>query len=211
MISPAEFIPVAEESGVIVELGQWTLRAACAQSAQWYSEGRAGCAVAVNVSPRQFLHGDIVNAVKMALGESGLPAHLLELELTESVAVRDVDRAVSIMGALKQLGVLLSIDDFGTGYSSLSYLLRLPIDKLKIDRAFISALAENQRARAIVKGVIDICTGLGIDVVAEGVETAEQVALLTELGCSEMQGFYFGRPTAPDHLNTVLTVPAAIA
>ncbi|MBB3220621.1 putative bifunctional diguanylate cyclase/phosphodiesterase [Pseudoduganella umbonata] len=211
IVPPADFIPIAEESGIIVEVGRWALVAACRQAYRWFSEGKAFSAVAVNLSPRQFLHGDIVGAVRSALIDSGLPASLLELELTESVAVCDVERAIAIMQELKGMGITLSIDDFGTGYSSLSYLLRLPVDKLKIDRAFIAGLRDDARSQAIVKGVIDICEGLGIDVIAEGVETADQVALLMKLGCQEMQGFYFGRPMTPAQLDQASAFSASEA
>lgn len=197
LISPADFIPVAEESALIVQIGRWTLGEACRQLRLWADGADRLLPVAVNLSPRQFLHGDIVESVRAALAEYGLPGHLLELELTESVAVFDVDRATSIMYQLKELGVTLSLDDFGTGFSSLSYLMRLPVDKLKIDRSFVSGLQDSARSRAIIKGVIDISHGLGIHVIAEGVETAAQVALLRELGCTEMQGFHFGRPVPP--------------
>jgi diguanylate cyclase (GGDEF)-like protein len=196
LISPADFIPVAEESGIIVQIGQWTLENACRQVRAWLDGGRP-VTVAVNLSPRQFLHGDIVESVRGALSSYALPGHLLELELTETVAVTDVERAIGTMYQLKELGVTLSLDDFGTGFSSLSHLMRLPVDKLKIDRAFVSSMLASARSRAIIKGVIDISGGLGIGVIAEGVETADQVDTLAELGCSEMQGYYFGQPLPP--------------
>ncbi len=200
LISPAEFIPIAEESALIVQIGRWTLDEACRQARDWLDAGRTGFTVAVNLSPRQFLHGDIVDAVRMALARSGLPAHLLELELTESVAIDDVDRTIAIMHELKSMQVALSIDDFGTGFSSLSYLIRLPVDKLKIDRSFIAGIGESSRLRAIVKGIIDISAGLGIRVIAEGVETSVQADILFDLGCTEMQGYFFGRPVAPEKI-----------
>jgi EAL domain-containing protein (putative c-di-GMP-specific phosphodiesterase class I) len=193
-ISPADFIPVAEESGTILQIGKWALDEACRQMRAWLDGGHGPLPVAVNLSARQFLHGDIVGVVRDTLAAHGLPGHMLELELTESVAVRDVERAISIMYQLKELNVHLSIDDFGTGFSSLSYLMRLPVDTLKIDRAFVGSLLDSARSRAIVKGVIDICRGLGIDVIAEGVEDSAQVSRLADMGCVQMQGFLFGRP-----------------
>ncbi|QBE61853.1 putative bifunctional diguanylate cyclase/phosphodiesterase [Pseudoduganella lutea] len=204
LIAPCDFIPVAEESGVIVQLGRWTLDEACRQIRQWLDAGKDGPGVAVNLSPRQFLHGDIVETVRTSLAAHGVPGNLLELELTESVAVCDVDRVIAIMHELKRLHVSLSIDDFGTGFSSLSYLMRLPVDTLKIDRSFICDLVTDQRAQALVKGVIDICDGLGMNVIAEGVETAAQASLLSVLGCSTMQGYLFGRPMSPDQFEDAL-------
>ncbi|MBB3221690.1 putative bifunctional diguanylate cyclase/phosphodiesterase [Pseudoduganella umbonata] len=198
LIAPCDFIPVAEESGVIVPLGRWTLNEACRQLRAWLDAGKADAGVAVNLSPRQFLHGDIVEAVRTSLAAHGVPGSLLELELTETVAVCDIDRVIAIMHELKRLQVRLSIDDFGTGFSSLSYLMRLPVDILKIDRSFICQLVTDQRAQALVKGVIDICEGLGMRVIAEGVETIAQASLLSVLGCSTMQGYLFGRPMSPD-------------
>ncbi|GGY43092.1 putative bifunctional diguanylate cyclase/phosphodiesterase [Pseudoduganella albidiflava] len=208
LVAPCDFIPVAEESGIIVQLGRWTLDEACRQIRRWLDAGEVAPSVAVNLSPRQFLHGDIVEGVRASLAAHGIPAGLLELELTETVAVRDIDRVIAIMHELKRLHVSLSIDDFGTGFSSLSYLMRLPVDQLKIDRSFISHLVTDQRAQALVKGVIDIGDGLGMRVIAEGVETPAQASLLSVLGCSVMQGYFFGRPMSPDQLEEALRVPA---
>ncbi|WP_338762901.1 GGDEF and EAL domain-containing protein [Massilia sp. METH4] len=194
LVGPAEFIPVAEESAIIVQLGEWTLEQACRQASRWRQSGRDGPTVAVNISPRQFLHGDIATVVDDMLSRYGVPAAMLELELTESVAVHDLEGAIATMRRLKEIGVTLSIDDFGTGYSSLAWLKRLPVDKLKIDKAFVTDLAGSPAARAILRGIVGIAEDLGIGTIAEGVETEAQADVLKAAGCREMQGYLFGRP-----------------
>jgi diguanylate cyclase (GGDEF)-like protein/PAS domain S-box-containing protein len=195
MISPATFIPLAEESGAIIELGKWVMREACREAASWPNPLQ----IAVNLSPLQFRGGDLPELVHLALLESGLPAHRLELEVTEGVLIDDFDRALSILRRLKALGVRIAMDDFGTGYSSLSYLQSFPFDKIKIDRSFISNVESNAQSAAIVRAVIGLARGLDLPVLAEGVETAEQLAFLSRELCDEAQGFLLGRPKPIEH------------
>lgn len=190
MVSPVRFIPLAEESRLILPIGAWVLEEACRQNKAWQDAGMAPLVVAVNLSAVQFHGADVVAAVAQALQDTGLEARYLELEITESVIVEDPERVVRIMEELKALGVSLSIDDFGTGYSSLSYLKRFPIDKIKIDRSFVRDLERNCNDAAIVRMVIGIATELERKVIAEGVETIEQLEFLRRHGCDEYQGFY---------------------
>ncbi|UCV16053.1 EAL domain-containing protein [Quatrionicoccus australiensis] len=190
MVSPVRFIPLAEESRLILPIGAWVLEEACRQNKAWQDAGMLPLVVAVNLSAVQFHGADVVAAVAQALQKTGLEARYLELEITESVIVEDPERVVRIMEELKALGVSLSIDDFGTGYSSLSYLKRFPIDKIKIDRSFVRDLERNSNDAAIVRMVIGIATELERKVIAEGVETIEQLEFLHRHGCDEYQGFY---------------------
>lgn len=194
-VSPMDFIPLAEETGLIVELGQWVLEEACRQAAQWSWDGR----LSVNVSSAQFMLGDVVGSVAKALAISGFPADRLDLEITESLFVHDDTRIVSDLQALRNLGVHIALDDFGTGYSSLSYLARLPIDKLKIDQAFVRPLPDPHH-EALVESIVLMAKRLGMTVVAEGIETARQCDYLTGLGCDIGQGYLFGRPSTPQAL-----------
>jgi diguanylate cyclase (GGDEF)-like protein len=196
MVAPSEFIPVAEESGLIIPIGQWVLDQACAQLRAWRDAGHAALTVAVNLSARQFLDDEVATRVVDTLSRHGVPHGALELELTESTSMHDVGRSITIMKELKAAGVVLSIDDFGTGYSSLAYLKRLPIDKVKIDRAFVSDLEQSTESRAIVRAIVTAVRCLGLDVIAEGIEQPAQARLLMEDGCFEMQGYHFGRPVA---------------
>jgi diguanylate cyclase (GGDEF)-like protein len=187
MISPAEFIPIAEDTGLINQLGEWVLNTACAEAATWPGHIR----LAVNVSPVQFRSGTLALKVVAALAESGLAANRLELEITEAVLIRDDDTALSILHQLRGIGVRIALDDFGTGYSSLSYLQRFPFDKIKIDRCFVKALDEPDASSGIVRAVVNIAAERHMTTTAEGVETRAQQQLLGALGCSEMQGFLF--------------------
>jgi EAL domain-containing protein (putative c-di-GMP-specific phosphodiesterase class I) len=187
-VSPAEFIPVAEDSGFIVALGDWVLEQAIAQAAAWRQAGLA-MPVSVNVSALQFQQPDFVERVAAALQQAALPAELLELELTESILVRDADEALQRLRALAALGVRMSIDDFGTGYSSLAYLKRFPIGKLKIDRSFVRGLPADDSDAGIVQAIIQMARALGMSVIAEGVETPAQQAFLLDAGCALIQGF----------------------
>lgn len=190
LIPPTKFIPIAEESGLIIPLGHWILREACREAASWPRLLQ----IAVNLSPAQFRHGDLPGMVHAVLLETGLAAHRLELEITENVLIDDFSRALSILRRLKSLGVRIAMDDFGTGYSSLSYLQSFPFDKIKIDKSFISRVKENAQSSAIVRAVINLARGLQLPVVAEGVETEEQFMFLSDEACDEIQGYFIGRP-----------------
>ncbi len=196
LVPPGSFIPVAEQSGLIIAIGEWVLFEACRQAAAWQAAGLPPVVMAVNLSALQFRRGNILDTVSAALARSGLPARYLELELTESILLQDVDGAMKILHSLKQLGVQLSIDDFGTGYSSLSYLKRLAVDKLKIDQSFVRDLAADSDDAAIVRAIVQLGHTLQLTVIAEGVETDGQLAFLTQYGCDEAQGYLFSRPLA---------------
>ncbi len=190
MVSPATFIPVAEESGLIIQIGEWVLREACREAAGWPHPLQ----IAVNLSPIQFRHGDLPGLVHSVLLETGLAPTRLELEITEGVLVEDFDRGLSILRRLKALGVRIAMDDFGTGYSSLSYLQSFPFDKIKIDQSFISNVKSNPQSAAIVRAVIGLAHGLDLPVLAEGVETKAQLDFLAAESCNEVQGYLMGRP-----------------
>jgi diguanylate cyclase (GGDEF)-like protein/PAS domain S-box-containing protein len=197
-VSPAQFIPVAEESGLIVPLGLWALRAACAQTVAWIKQGLPPLSMAVNLSPRQFLDPNLVDSIRQVLEETAMPANLLELEITESVMLHDVETAIRKLMAIRNLGVRLAVDDFGTGYSSLSQLKRFPIHALKIDRSFIKGIPTDKDDMAITEAILALGKTLGVTIVAEGVETGEQQAFLERHACHEMQGFHFSRPIPPE-------------
>ena len=204
LVMPMEFIPVAEETGLIVPLGEWVLRTACAQAKAWQDAGLSPLRMAVNLSSRQFQQPDLAKKVKQVLQETGLDPHCLQLEITEGVAIQDVDYAIMMLRHLKELGVQIAIDDFGTGYSSLSYLRHLPIDVLKIDRSFIGKLTSNPKDAAITATVIAMAHNLDLYVIAEGVETNEQLAFLKEQACDEMQGYLFSRSVPAEALQEIL-------
>lgn len=194
LISPADFIPVAEESGLIGPIGHWVLEEACRQNKAWQNQGLKPLRVSVNASAHQFRDRNLVEKVREVLDRTGLDPKWLELELTESMLVGDMDQVVGKMKALRELGIHLSIDDFGTGYSSLSYLARFPITTLKIDRAFVRDVETNPFTAEIARAIIGLSRGLNLEVVAEGAEEAAQVAFLKENGCDLVQGFYFSKP-----------------
>ncbi|HRK39230.1 MAG TPA: EAL domain-containing protein [Burkholderiaceae bacterium] len=199
LMTPGLFIDVAEETGLIVPLGRWVLQAACQQMVTWCRMAPNPLwKMAVNVSARQFHHADFVDHVTEAVQQSGIEPHRLELELTESLLLQDVDNVIRKMERLQQLGVVFSLDDFGTGYSSLSYLKRLPIYKLKVDQSFVRDMVEQAHSRSIVRTVVALANSLDLDVLAEGVETAEQQAMLAQLGCHTYQGYLFSRPMPAD-------------
>jgi diguanylate cyclase (GGDEF)-like protein len=194
MVMPARFIPVAEESGLIVPVGEWVLREACRQAAAWRKAGRTGMVVAVNMSAVQFTRGGLDRIVIGALDETGIDPSMLELELTESILIRDTETTLATVKRLKSLGVRLSIDDFGTGYSSLSYLKRFQVDRLKIDQSFIRELAVDPEDAAIVRSIIQMARSLGLRTIAEGVEHESLLHYLRTYHCDEAQGYHFGRP-----------------
>jgi diguanylate cyclase (GGDEF)-like protein/PAS domain S-box-containing protein len=189
-VPPSDFIPLAEESGLIVEMGEWILREACREAASW----QLPLQIAVNLSPAQFMHGDLVGLVHSILLETGLAPGRLELEITEGVLIEDFDRGLALLRRLKALGVGVSMDDFGSGYSSLSYLQAFPFDKIKIDRTFVMNLGRNPQSASIVRAVIGLGHGLEMSIVAEGVETQEQLGFLADEGCDAVQGFFIGKP-----------------
>jgi EAL domain-containing protein (putative c-di-GMP-specific phosphodiesterase class I) len=189
-VSPAEFIPIAEERGLIGALGEWVLREACREASTWPRP----LSVAVNLSPVQFLKDDLAGLVHAVLLETGLSAQRLELEITEGVLVGDFARVTAILRRLKAFGARVALDDFGVGYSSLAYLQAFPLDKIKIDRSFVANLLENVNSQAIVRAIVGLGAGLRVPLIAEGVETEGQLAFLRAAGCGEAQGFLIGAP-----------------
>jgi EAL domain-containing protein (putative c-di-GMP-specific phosphodiesterase class I) len=197
LVSPAKFIPIAEQSGLIVPIGAWVVREACRAAAEWRrSEHGGDLTVAVNLSPRQLGAVDLVDTVRDALADAGLPAASLCLEVTETALTEDMDTAVEALGRLKALGVRLAVDDFGIGYSSLKNLKQLlPVDILKIDKSFVDGLVDQPEDRAIVEAVVRLAGALHVDAIAEGVESADQAEALRGLSCGFAQGFHFARPS----------------
>jgi diguanylate cyclase (GGDEF)-like protein len=206
-VPPALFIPIAEETGLIVPMGAWLLREACREATAWPNEMR----VAVNVSPIQFRVAGFLDTVRDALSQSGLDPHRLELEVTEGVLLNDTDETLVILAELRALGVRLAMDDFGTGYASLGYLQKFRFDKIKIDRSFIRSLGVDPNAAAIVRAVVGLCDSLGMSTNAEGVETGEQLAMLRTHGCSEVQGFFYSPPVPAQTLHELFAQKRAVA
>ena len=204
-IAPQRFIALAEETGLIVPIGKWVLQTACAQNKAWQDEGLPPIVVSVNVSARQFRQENLVQTVAEVLRDTGLDARYLELELTESMVMHDAPQLVAMLDQLKDLGVQISVDDFGTGYSSLSYLKRFPVDRLKIDRSFVEHIASDADDATIVRTIIALGHNLGLKVVAEGVESDEQLRFLRSNLCDEAQGFLMGRPVSSRHLRRIFT------
>jgi diguanylate cyclase (GGDEF)-like protein/PAS domain S-box-containing protein len=204
LVAPASFIPVAEETGLIVEIGRWVLESACAYAAQLTREGFGPLLLTVNVSARQFLHGELYDAVRAALAHSGLPPEQLGLEITESMLVHQAKQVTDTLTQLDQLGVRLAIDDFGTGYSSLTYLKRFPVHDIKIDQSFVRDITTDPDDAAIVRAIVAMARSLEISVTAEGVETLEQLELLRELGCDRCQGYLFSRPVPAESFRQLL-------
>jgi len=204
LVSPADFIPVAEETGLIEPIGAWVLRRSCEQTKGWQQAGLIPVKVSVNVSARQFRSRTLIDTVVGILNDTGLDPRWLELEITESMLMHDVEGAVRKMSALRELGIGLSIDDFGTGYSSLSYLGRFPITTLKIDRAFISDVDTNPKTAEIARAIIGLSRGLNLEVVAEGAEIENHVTFLRDNGCDTVQGFYYSKPVPADQFERML-------
>ncbi|WP_409341344.1 putative bifunctional diguanylate cyclase/phosphodiesterase [Paenibacillus sp. MBLB4367] len=200
MIPPNDFIPLAEDTGLIVQIGEQVLRKACRQRKRWTDQGLPLFRVSVNLSTRQFRHTELPEVIEQTLKETGLSPDLLELEITETAAMQDAHYAGLMLHVLKETGLTISIDDFGTGYSSLSYLKRFPIDVIKIDRSFISGIHKDSDDAAIVRAIVVLAKTLKLEVTAEGVETSEQIAYLESLGCDEIQGFVIGKPMDADDL-----------
>jgi diguanylate cyclase (GGDEF)-like protein len=209
LVPPVEFIPLAEETGAITGIGRWVLREALRQGAEWTARTGTPLRMAVNLSPRQFQDGDVVADVVAALEETGFPAGQLTLEVTEGVLVRDVDAVVAQLESLRTLGIKIAIDDFGTGFSGLSYLRHLPADIIKIDRSFVSDLPTGRSATTLITSIVELARTLGLEVVAEGVETEDQRQALRELDCAQAQGYLFGRPEPADRCGASL--PGSVA
>jgi EAL domain-containing protein (putative c-di-GMP-specific phosphodiesterase class I) len=203
-VPPQRFIALAEQSGMIVPIGEWVLKTACRQNQAWRAAGLPLITVSVNVSARQFEDPQLVARVAAALEESGLPPDALELEVTESLIMRDLSASVAKMRELEAMGISLSIDDFGTGYSSLSALKSFPISRLKIDKSFVSELADNEDDQAIALAVISLGHKLNLRVIAEGVESEQQCDFLRMHDCDEMQGYLFSRPVPADRISELL-------
>jgi EAL domain-containing protein (putative c-di-GMP-specific phosphodiesterase class I) len=199
-IPPEEFIPLAEDTGLITSIGEWVLRTACAQHRAWQAAGLLPIRIAVNLSARQLRQPNLVERIRHALTDTGQSAQLLELELTESMLMTHAETAIKTLGELDAMGVSLSIDDFGTGYSSLSYLNRLPIRTLKIDRSFICNMTHNPKDATIVAAITSLGHSLQLNVVAEGVETNAQLQFLQSIRCDEMQGYVFSKPLPAEDL-----------
>ncbi|HLB57668.1 MAG TPA: EAL domain-containing protein, partial [Gammaproteobacteria bacterium] len=194
LINPAKFIPLAEETGLIMQIGEWALREACRAAKSWQDQDYQPVSVAVNLSPKQFRHQDIAQLVATILSDTGLNSEYLELEITETAIMDNVEKAIQRLNDIKAMGVKISIDDFGTGYTSISYLKQFPVDGLKIDQSFIKGIPENKDDAAITSAVIALAHNLELKVVAEGVETAEQLQYLADHDCDIVQGYYLSRP-----------------
>jgi len=211
LVSPAEFIPLAEETGLIAPIGEWVLRTACAQNKIWQESGLRHLRVSVNLSLRQFRQADLVEVIEHALAETGLAPECLELELTESSMMHDAPQAVETLNRLRKLGIRISIDDFGSGYSSLSYLKHLPIDVLKIDQTFVRDMNTDPNDAAIVMAIITLAHSLNLKAIAEGVETQEQFNMLRLLRCDEVQGYLFSKPVPPEAFEKLMQEEQSIA
>jgi diguanylate cyclase len=209
LVGPLEFIPIAEETGLMLSIGEWVLREACRQARQWQREGLPFLRIAVNISPIHFRQSKFLEIVRSALLDNDLEPQYLEIELTETTVMDHAENSVNILEELSRMGVIVSIDDFGTGYSSMSYLRRFPIDKLKIDRSFIHDMTTNSDAASIVRAIISLAHSLRLQVVAEGVETAEQLEQLRELGCDQFQGFYRSAAVLPSEIGDFVQKSAA--
>ncbi len=203
-VPPVHFIPVAEETGLIIPIGRWVLKTACEQNVSWQRQGLPPLCIAVNLSLRQLMDENLIKDIERALNKSGLAPNLLELEITESMVMHNPARMISILSSIKEMGVRLAIDDFGTGYSSLAHIKNFPIDTIKVDRSFIRNLPEDSEDMAITEAIIAMGKTLSLTVVAEGVETAEQIAFLRKHACNEMQGYYFSKPITGDQFTELL-------
>jgi diguanylate cyclase (GGDEF)-like protein len=206
-LPPNQFIPLAEETGLIIPIGLWVLKTACCQSMEWQRQGLPLMSMAVNLSPRQFTHDGLLASIEEVLTETRMPPQLLQLEITEGMVMQNVERSIEVLLALKSRGVHLAIDDFGTGYSSLSFIKRFPVDALKIDRSFVRNLPEDTNDKAVADAIIGLGRALGLTIIAEGVETAEQEAFLRDHACDEMQGFLLSKALPADEIAEFLRIP----
>jgi diguanylate cyclase (GGDEF)-like protein/PAS domain S-box-containing protein len=203
-VSPTQFIPMTEEMGLIIPIGRWVLLMACQQNLIWQKEGLQPICISVNLSPRQFADNELIPYIKEILAMTGMAPNLLELEITESIVMHNTEKTIQKLMELKAMGIRIAIDDFGTGYSSLSQLKKFPVDTLKVDRSFIREIALHEEDRAITQAIIAMGKTLGLTVVAEGVESAEQLSFLSNNACDEMQGFYFNKPISPEELSKLM-------
>jgi EAL domain-containing protein (putative c-di-GMP-specific phosphodiesterase class I) len=210
LLPPAAFLPVAESTGLIGDLTAWVIGEACRQAAEWQAIGYRPLRVAVNLSARDFKSGGVAEMVDAALRESGLSAEWLEVELTETAVVADTDSTASQLEALRARGVAIALDDFGTGYSSLTHLQTLPISRVKIDRSFVSGVCEDKRAASIVGSMITLINSLGLEAIAEGVESADELTFLRANGCAIGQGYFFSRPLPAEDLAARQATTASI-
>lgn len=204
MVSPGEFIPIAEETGLIIDIGEWVMKTACVQAKSWIDQGLPPCRMSINLSSVQFKRSALTETIKDIIEETGLPPQYLELELTESSVMTDVEQNILRLRQLKQMGIKIAIDDFGTGYSSLSYLKKFPIDTLKIDRSFVADLADNKEDEAIVKAIMALANTMNLGVIAEGVESQKQLAILKQYECELIQGYLFSRPLNKEDISVLL-------
>jgi EAL domain-containing protein (putative c-di-GMP-specific phosphodiesterase class I) len=205
MISPPQFIMLAEESGLILHIGRWVMDTACAQLKSWQDDPLTrDLVIAVNVSPKRFRQADFAAEVQATVTRHAIDPKLLKLELTENLLLENIEEVIKTMGVLNDIGVRLSLDDFGTGYSSLQYLKRLPLNQLKIDQSFVRDLASDSSDKAIVKTIIAMAQSLDLNVIAEGVETAEQRQILLDMGCKSFQGYLFSKPLPVEKFEAVL-------
>jgi EAL domain-containing protein (putative c-di-GMP-specific phosphodiesterase class I) len=207
IVGPDEFIPLAEESGLIVPIGRWVLEQACSRAAAWARAGRA-IGVSVNVSALQLGRPDFFEDVRRTLADSGLDPSSLLLEVTETTVMRDIAAAAEDLQQVKDLGVRIAIDDFGTGYASLSHLQRMPVDVLKVDRSFVAALDQDEQNASLLSAIVGLGRSLSMKVLAEGIETDEQLQAVTEIGCEMGQGYHLGRPNPPEAIDGLLGLPA---
>jgi EAL domain-containing protein (putative c-di-GMP-specific phosphodiesterase class I) len=210
-IPPADFIPVAEETGQIIAIGEWVLRTACAQMVQWQKAGVDAHMIAVNLSIRQLRQPTLGDLVKKVLDEYGLAPHCLELEITEGIMMGDNQAGMGFLSEMHELGVKLSIDDFGTGFSSLNYLKKMPVHKLKIDQSFVRDIETDESDAAIIRSIIALGHRLNLRVIAEGVETQEQLDFLRIRGCDEIQGYFYSRPRSPEDVIRFIANPLRLS
>jgi diguanylate cyclase (GGDEF)-like protein len=211
MLPPIQFIPLAEETGLIVPIGRWVLKTACEQHMAWRRDGLPSVCMAINLSPRQFQHEHLLRDIDDTLAATGMRPELLELEITEGMVMQNVDRAIGLLREIKKRGIRLAMDDFGTGYSSMALIKRFPIDTLKIDRSFIRDLPENSEDKAIADAIIGLGKALSLTIVAEGVETTEQQAFLRDHACDEMQGYLFSRPVSAESIPALLRLRTVVS
>ena len=209
-VSPADFIPIAEENGLIVPIGEWVIDTAVQQCKKWHEAGFTQFSVAINLSSRQFQHGDLATLIEQILHKHQVNSEYIEFEITESILMDDAELAANTLGRLKEMGLHISIDDFGTGYSSLSYLKKFPVDILKIDRSFIQDVHTNTDDAAISSAIIAMAHSLGLTVIAEGVENQAQLNFLQERNCDQVQGFYFSKALPAEQITAMLANPAGL-